>query len=148
VLRRTKHGADTDWGIQCARLAARSLCVNQRLFITNTGPPLGVYTCPHKEGYDVTLSLLVVYIYLPYHLHRLHSLPPPLQSTGAYSGPAPSVLGPLPRLVALRQSLKRPSARVPMAVRGCNRPSRSSFRLPIACRARMGLHRSTLSIEA
>ena len=50
------------------------------LFITNTGPPLGVYTCPHKEGYDVTLSLLVVYIYLPYHVHCLHSLPPPLQS--------------------------------------------------------------------
>eukprot|EP01047_Picozoa_sp_COSAG01_P026222 COSAG01_NODE_1683_length_9497_cov_33.408172_8_plen_84_part_00 len=23
------------------------VCVNQRLFITNTGPPLGVYTCPH-----------------------------------------------------------------------------------------------------
>eukprot|EP01047_Picozoa_sp_COSAG01_P058289 COSAG01_NODE_6850_length_3469_cov_240.717211_2_plen_75_part_00 len=39
-----------------------AVCVNQRLFITNTGPPLGVYTCPHKEGYDVTLSLLVVYI--------------------------------------------------------------------------------------
>eukprot|EP01047_Picozoa_sp_COSAG01_P133726 COSAG01_NODE_63772_length_278_cov_8.424581_1_plen_67_part_01 len=31
------------------------VCVNQRLFITNTGPPLGVYTCPHKVGYDVTL---------------------------------------------------------------------------------------------
>eukprot|EP01047_Picozoa_sp_COSAG01_P120736 COSAG01_NODE_49487_length_371_cov_5.415441_1_plen_30_part_01 len=30
--------------------------MNQRLFITNTGPPLGVYTCPHKEDYDVTLS--------------------------------------------------------------------------------------------
>eukprot|EP01047_Picozoa_sp_COSAG01_P117679 COSAG01_NODE_46347_length_400_cov_37.531561_1_plen_53_part_01 len=38
------------------------VCVNQRLFITNTGPPQGVYTCPHKEDYDVTLSLLVVYI--------------------------------------------------------------------------------------
>jgi hypothetical protein len=29
--------------------------VNQRLFITNTGPPQGVYTCPHKEGYDVSI---------------------------------------------------------------------------------------------
>ena len=56
------------------------VCVNQRLFITNTGPPRGVYTCPHKVGYGVTLPLLVVYIYLPYHLHRLYSLPPPLQS--------------------------------------------------------------------
>ena len=56
------------------------MCVNQRLFITNTGPPLGVYTCPHKVGYDVTLSLLVVYIYLPFHVHCFHSLPPPLQS--------------------------------------------------------------------
>ena len=41
---------------------AACVCVNQRLFITNTGPPRGVYTCPHKVGYDVTLSLLIVYI--------------------------------------------------------------------------------------
>ena len=37
-------------------LLRTAVCVNQRLFITNTGPPRGVYTCPHKEGYDVTLS--------------------------------------------------------------------------------------------
>eukprot|EP01047_Picozoa_sp_COSAG01_P011713 COSAG01_NODE_514_length_16043_cov_248.614212_21_plen_198_part_00 len=41
----------------CLEPIAR-VCVNQRLFITNTGPPRGVYTCPHKVGYDVTLSLL------------------------------------------------------------------------------------------
>ena len=55
------------------------VCVNQRLFITNTGPPRGVYTCPHKVGYDVTLSLLVVYILtVPSPSPQLPPTPPPI----------------------------------------------------------------------
>ena len=55
------------------------MCVNQRLFITNAGPPRGVYTCPHKEGYDVTLSLLVVCILtVPSQSPQLPPTPPPI----------------------------------------------------------------------
>jgi hypothetical protein len=33
-----------------SRPVALAVCVNQRLFITNTGPPRGVYTCPTDLG--------------------------------------------------------------------------------------------------